>query len=74
MSEIKNPTKDYSRFSVIALLAASFIMGYIDIIGAAIGYVQIDFSLTETLTKLIPTSVFILSPHQQGRLIPNRQL
>jgi fucose permease len=34
-------------------------MGYIDIIGAAMGYVQKDFSLSETLTKLLPTSVFI---------------
>jgi fucose permease len=34
-------------------------MGYIDIIGAAIGYIQKDFSISESLAKLLPASVFI---------------
>jgi fucose permease len=59
MSGKNNSQGNNNQKTVIALLLASFIMGYIDIIGAAMGYVQKDFSLSETLTKLLPTSVFI---------------
>jgi fucose permease len=59
MSGKNNLQGNNKQNTVIALLLASFIMGYIDIIGAAMGYVQKDFSLSEILTKLLPTSVFI---------------
>lgn len=45
--------------AVIAIMLSFFIMGFVDMVGIATNYMQQDFELTETLSGLLPSMVFL---------------
>lgn len=48
-----------TKFPVLPILFAFFVMGFCDVVGIATSYVKVDFSLSETLAGFIPSMVFI---------------
>lgn len=48
-----------TKFPVIPILFAFFVMGFCDVVGIATSYVKVDFNLSETVAGFIPSMVFI---------------
>lgn len=48
-----------TRFPILPILFAFFVMGFCDVVGIATSYVKQDFNLSETLAGFIPSMVFI---------------
>lgn len=44
---------------LLPILLGCFVMGFVDIVGAAIGHVKEDFNLTESVANFIPSMVFL---------------
>ncbi len=44
---------------LLPVMLAFFVMGFVDLVGIAANYVKIDFNLSDTLTNLMPSMVFI---------------
>lgn len=48
-----------TKFPVLPILFAFFVMGFCDVVGIATSYVKVDFNLSETVAGFIPSMVFI---------------
>ena len=48
-----------SLFKVLPVMFGFFIMGVVDLIGTAINYVKVDFSLNDTMANLLSLSCFL---------------
>lgn len=48
-----------TKFPVLPILFAFFVMGFCDVVGIATSYVKVDFDLSETVAGFIPSMVFI---------------
>ena len=51
--------KNNSLFKVLPVMFGFFIMGVVDLIGTAINYVKVDFSLNDTMANLLSLSCFL---------------
>jgi fucose permease len=51
--------KDQSRAKFLPVLFGFFIMGFVDVVGISANYVKQDFSLSDTLSNLLPMMVFL---------------
>lgn len=48
-----------TKFQILPVLFAFFVMGFCDVAGIATSYVKTDFELSETLAGFIPSMIFI---------------
>lgn len=51
--------KNTSINKVLPVLFGFFVMGLVDLVGIATNYVKVDFSLTDTVANLLPTTLFL---------------
>jgi len=51
--------RNNSLFKVLPVMFGFFIMGVVDLIGTAINYVKVDFSLNDTMANLLSLSCFL---------------
>lgn len=52
-------TTEKSKFKLLLpIMAAFFIMGFVDMVGVATNYVKADFSLSDTMSNFLPSMVF----------------
>ncbi len=51
--------KNILIFSLLPLFICYFVMGFIDVVGVATGYIQKDFNLSETMSGFLPSMVFV---------------
>jgi len=51
--------KNHSLLKVLPVMFGFFIMGVVDLIGTAINYVKVDFSLNDTMANLLSLSCFL---------------
>ena len=52
-------TKKRSLGIIIPTFATFYVMGFVDMVGMATGYVKEDFQLTESMAQLLPSMVFL---------------
>lgn len=52
-------TKKTSLGIIIPTFATFYVMGFVDMVGMATGYVKEDFQLTESMAQLLPSMVFL---------------
>ena len=52
-------TKKFSLAVVLPVMFGFFIMGFVDLIGTAINYVKVDFSLNDTTANMLSLSCFL---------------
>lgn len=52
-------TKKNSLRYIIPAFAAFYVMGFVDMVGMATGYVKEDFQLTDSMAQLLPSMVFL---------------
>lgn len=55
---MENLRKSFLK-SLIPVLFAFFIMGFVDVVGISTSYVKHDFALSDTLSNLLPMMVFV---------------
>jgi len=48
-----------TRMAALPVLFGFFIMGFVDVVGISASYVKKDFALSDTLSNLLPTLVFL---------------
>ena len=48
-------------FRLIPIMLTFFAMGFVDLVGIASNYVKADFSLSDSLTNLLPSMVFFFA-------------
>ena len=46
-------------FQLLPIMLAFFAMGFVDLVGIATNYVKADFKLSDTMTNLLPSMVFL---------------
>lgn len=51
--------KKTAKRALIAIMLSFFVMGFVDMVGIATNYMQQDFDLSETLSGLLPSMVFL---------------
>jgi len=51
--------KQNSLKYVLPVLLSFYVMGFVDLVGVATGYVKKDFQLSETVAQLLPSMVFL---------------
>jgi uncharacterized membrane protein len=44
---------------MIPVFATFYVMGFVDLVGMATGYVKDDFQLSDSLAQLLPSMVFL---------------
>jgi fucose permease len=54
-----NDHSPYSNVKVLPVLFGFFVMGFVDVVGISTSYVQKDFGLSETLSNMLPMTVFL---------------
>jgi len=52
-------TKKNSLGIIIPAFAAFYVMGFVDLVGMATGYVKEDFQLSDSMAQLLPSMVFL---------------
>ena len=52
-------TKKHSLSVVLPVMFGFFVMGFVDLIGTAINYVKVDFSLNDSMANLLSLSCFL---------------
>jgi len=52
-------TKKTSLGIIIPTFAAFYVMGFVDLVGMATGYVKEDFQLSDSKAQLLPSMVFL---------------
>lgn len=52
-------TKNTSMNKVFPVLFAFYVMGFVDIVGVATGYIKHEFQLTDTVTQVLTMMVFV---------------
>ena len=51
--------KQVSFKYLLPVLMSFYIMGFVDLVGVATGYIKKDFNLSDTVAQLLPSMVFI---------------
>ena len=51
--------KQISIKHMIPVFLSFYIMGFVDLVGVATGYIKQDFNLSESMAQLLPSMVFI---------------
>lgn len=51
--------KDFRISRLLPVLFSFFVMGFVDVVGISTSYVKADFGLSDTLSNLLPMSVFL---------------
>jgi len=51
--------KNVSIKKVLPVLFAFYVMGFVDIVGIATGYIKIEFELSDTLTQVLTLMIFV---------------
>lgn len=51
--------KDFRISRLLPVLFSFFVMGFVDVVGISTSYVKADFGLNDTLSNLLPMSVFL---------------
>ena len=57
MNQIR--TKKISILTLSPIMFSFFVMGFVDIVGTAVGYVKKDFGINDTMSNLLPMMVFL---------------
>ena len=52
-------TKNTSLSKLLPTLFAFYIMGFVDIVGVATGYIKLEFDLSDTLTQILTMMIFV---------------
>ena len=51
--------KNISIKKVLPVLFAFYVMGFVDIVGVATGYIKLEFQLSDTLTQILTMMIFV---------------
>ena len=51
--------KQNSLKYILPVLMSFYVMGFVDLVGVATGYVKQDFGLSDSVAQLLPSMVFI---------------
>ena len=52
-------TKNNSLSKLFPVLFAFYVMGFVDIVGVATGYIKLEFQLSDTLTQILTMMIFV---------------
>lgn len=52
-------TKQISLKHIVPVFLSFYIMGFVDLVGVATGYIKQDFNLSDSMAQLLPSMVFI---------------
>ena len=52
-------TKNTSLSKLLPTLFAFYVMGFVDIVGVATGYIKLEFDLSDTLTQMLTMMIFV---------------